>query len=83
MQRRWLRQQAAPSLAIVVGFPSSSAIDHELSAGLAEVRPQGFRGVAHLQIRRTTFTAESEIYAEEVLRRPSYSAGHDVASSWS
>jgi hypothetical protein len=32
-------------------FLPRSALDHGLSACLAEVRPQGFRGVAHLQIR--------------------------------
>src|SRR5215510_1362238 len=38
-------------------------------------RPQGFRGVAHLQIPRTTLTTECQIYMEEVLGQPSHSAG--------
>ena len=47
------------------------------------MRPQGFRGVAHLQIRRTTCTAEDQLDAGAVLGQPSHATGHDVASFWS
>jgi len=44
------------------------------------MRPQGFRGVAHLQVPWTAFTTEDQVYTEEVLGKPSHSAGHDVVS---
>ena len=46
-----LRRQALPHPRSCLGFLPRSALDHGLSACLAEVRSQGFRGVAHLQIR--------------------------------
>src|SRR6185503_7956991 len=46
------------------------------------MRPQGFRGVAHLRIRRATFTAEGQIHSHEgeVWGQVSHSAGHNGAS---
>jgi hypothetical protein len=60
------------------GFLPHFVFDHGSGAGRTEMRPQSIRGVARLEIRRVTFTAEDQVYSRLALEQSSNSAAHDV-----